>query len=640
MHRLLKLGAAIGVSLIFAAPLPKCAAAPPEILPSTELSVGMSGVGYTVIDPSGDIRPFNVDVVGILDSGKAATRRILANAHGSLIEDTGAILSGMSGSPVYVDGKLIGALSASYQGMGESTFLITPIEEMLKIWQMPDKKNKSHLKTIDIKKLQEEKEKKKEEEKQKAEKKVKDQTVKSDSSEKTADGKENALVAIAKKFSASLFKKKEPVTERNLVMATGFDEDGLSFLREKLEPFHAKPLQLTAGGVAVLGTDYNAYVEPGSPIGAALAYGDFSLVATGTVTAVDDKKVLAFGHSFLHNGNVNYLMTDATVVGTVSGRGDGMRFANVGKIIGRFSQDRNAGLAGEVGVFPDVVPVKVKVQDTGLATEENFDTRIAYDEDLLPQIGAAMVYASLSKVSDTKGESTVTVDFTVRTNAVAEGKIERRNMFYGVSDVGKVAVQELTQILTTICTNTEKESDIIDVQVNIKVEPERKTATLISAVPEKNKVKPGETVNFTTTIKPYRQEKETLTIPFKVPQNQREGLMALDIKGGGLVALTPLALVQQSGIAVVSEEEKTMSTADKLKKLLKTDKNNEIIIAPSLIVNDKGKNASGESLPGSAAPVHKVELLGKGKKAAAQENRLATNYVIDNVIHASLQIEK
>lgn len=618
----------------------------PEVMPSTDLMAGMTGVGYTVLDPSGDIQAFNVDVVGVLDGGKATGRRILANASGELIENAGAILSGMSGSPVYVDGKLIGALSASYQGMGESTFLITPIEEMLKIWQMPDNKNKKHLKSIDFKKIAEEKAKK-ENEKKENEKKEKTATDKKNAENAATTQKTDTTDKTDKEDKSKIDEGRptkgndeSPIVEKSTFWATGFDEAGLSFLSDKLAPYGiAKPNPVSWGATGNLGTDYDAILEPGSPIGAALAYGDFSLVATGTVTAVDDRKILAFGHAFLHNGNVNYFLTDASVVGTISGRGDGMRLANVGNIIGRVSQDRNNGLAAEVGVFPDVVPVKVTVEDLGLGEKQSFVSRIAYDEELLPQIGAAMAYTSVGKVSDTKGESTATVDFTIRTGVAENGKFTRQNMYYSPADVGKIAIQELMQALSTICENTESESDIIDVQVNVKMDPERKTATLVSAVPEKTKVKPGETVNFTTTIKPYRKDKETLTIPFKVPENQPEGVMALDIKGGGLVSLTAAALLQQSGIPVVSEEEKAMSTADKLKKFAKTDKNNEIIIQPGVAPVGADKNKKPKISKPKANTERKISLLGKGKEETAANNKFATNYIIDNVIHATLQVE-
>ncbi|MDY5052254.1 MAG: SpoIVB peptidase S55 domain-containing protein [Anaerovibrio sp.] len=115
-------------------------AALPEIIGLKELQPGMWGTGYTVIDASGEIRPFDVQVVGILgDNSKMSAKRILVNLSGPLIEETGGAISGMSGSPIYFNGRLAGALSAGYKDMYPTQrIMLTPIEDMLKIWDYPD----------------------------------------------------------------------------------------------------------------------------------------------------------------------------------------------------------------------------------------------------------------------------------------------------------------------------------------------------------------------------------------------------------------------------------------------------------------------------------------------------------------------
>ena len=230
--------------------------------------------------------------------------------------------------------------------------------------------------------------------------------------------------------------------------------------------------------------------------------------------------------------------------------------------------------------------------------------------------------------------------FTIRTDAVASGKVERKNMFYNASDVGQIAMAELMQAMNVISQNKEKESDIIDVQVNIDVDSNRKTASLISAIPDKKTVKPGETVNFTTTIKPYRKAKETLVIPFTVPESQPSGPMNLDIRGGGLVPATALMLLQQSGVDVVSEEDSKQTTEDKLKNLQETGRNNEVIIAPSQVQKPVSASAQRRALQAMQAKGHKVDLLGLQGKESAGKTKFATNYIIDNVVHSTLTIAR
>ena len=646
MHKFWKKILTASIMAAFAGIGPASAALPP-LLPVENVVQGMSGTAYTVVDESGEIRPFHVDVVGVLKNGKTSTPMIMAKASGEVMDETGGVLQGMSGSPIYVDGQLLGALSSGVKDLSPFTFFITPIEDMVALWSMPDTKNQSHIATIDIKKAAEERDKRKQDEAKKDAK----QEPASPEAKKEEAAKAPKVPEALPGDAAAKEPEKDPAEEKSSIYFSGFNEAARSFLLDNTFWGKRTIRPLDATYIASdQGTDYHASLKPGGMMGVALAYGDFSIAATGTVTAVDGKRILGFGHPFLHKGNVNYFLTDASVVGTVGGPSIGMKLSNIGNIIGRINQDRETGVAGELGVFPDVVPMKVTVKDHVLEREQSYSTRIAYDEELLALLSASMAYAAMSKTADNLGESTAQIHFTIRTDATDTGKAERTNMFYNVSDVGKVAVLELAQAMSIICSNTERESSIVDVQVDIDVNGGRKTATLLSAVPDKTKVKPGDTVNFTTTIKPYREEKITLTIPYKVPKNQRAGTLNLDIRGGGLVPLGQVLTLQQvaDGSLALSmpEEDKNASTKDKLQKFLSTARNNEIIIAPgaaqAVLSEREQKKAVREAIKESkeAAATHTVSLLGKDKDANSKETKFATDYIIENVVHATLQVEK
>ena len=322
-----------------------------------------------------------------------------------------------------------------------------------------------------------------------------------------------------------------------------------------------------------------------------------------------------------------------------------MKIANIGNIIGRISQDRATGISGTLGTFPSVVPVKVRVKDNSLGREDSYGARIAYDEDFLAQLSGGIAYASLSKTTDNLSGSTAKVSFKIRTNAAQDGVVARSNMYYNTADVGQISMAELMQAMSIICQNSEKESDIIDVQVDITVDNDRKTASLISAVPDKKKVKPGDTVKFTTTIKPYRRAKETMVIPFTVPENQPAGTMNLDIRGGGLVPATALMLLKQSGVDVSSENDAKQTTAARLKKLQDTGRNNEIVIAPGPVQQPvsahEQRKVAREMAAAQKAGAKEITLLdSKSSKAKSGEAKFETNYIIDNVIHSALQVER
>ena len=684
------------------------------ILPFRDVKGGMTGTAYTVVDSSGEIRSFDVDIVGNMDNGKGSSRMIMARARGPVIEQTGGILQGMSGSPVYVNGRLVGAVAAGIKEMTPYTFFITPIEDMMKLWTMPDTKNKTRLKTVNMHKVVEERKKQaakeKEEENKKAETSgnailnrimdviheaedtAQETKAKQEADEKEQAEKEKAEAAAAKakeaadapaedaataedkaavdeaaktstpvkdaaaaKTAAATEDKAQAKDEKALtkqpkavMYLSGFSQPGIDFLQKNVPV--GRDVTFMPMGVRTEGegnTLYNASLKPGNAVGVAIVYGDFAVGATGTVTAVDGKKILGFGHPFLHRGNVNYFMTDATVVGTISGQSNGMKIANIGNIIGRISQDRETGIAGTIGDFPTVVPVKVRIKDTTLGRTDDYGARIAYDEDFLPELSGGIAYAAMTKTSDTLAGSTANVHFTIRTNAAEGGKFERSNMFYNTADVGQIAVGELMQAMSIVCSNTEQESDIVDVQVDVQMENGRKTATLVSAVPDKATVKPGDLVKFTTTIKPYRRDKETLLIPYRVPVTAPEGPLTLDIRGGGVAPIAQLKLLQQTGLDLIAQEDKTATTKDKLQGLKRTGRNNEIIIAPGaqaqVMMPAQQRKAAREAAKAAreAAQQRKFSFsLNKPKNENAGETKFTTNYIIDNVIHSTLQVER
>lgn len=717
---------ATGIAAMFFATAAVPAHAMDPILPFQDVKGGMTGTAYTVVDSSGEIRSFDVDIVGNMDNGKGSSRMIMARARGPVIEQTGGILQGMSGSPVYVNGRLVGAVAAGIKEMTPYTFFITPIEDMMKLWTMPDTKNKTRLKTVNMHKVVEERKKQaakeKEEENKKAETSgnailnriidviheaedtARETKAKQEADEKEQAEKEKAEAAAAKaadkaaakdaakakeaadapaedaataedkaavdeaakastpvkdaaaaKTAAATEDKAQAKDEKALtkqpkavMYLSGFSQPGIDFLQKNVPV--GRDVTFMPMGVRTEGegnTLYNASLKPGSAVGVAIVYGDFAVGATGTVTAVDGKKILGFGHPFLHRGNVNYFMTDATVVGTISGQSNGMKIANIGNIIGRISQDRETGIAGTIGDFPTVVPVKVRIKDTTLGRTDDYGARIAYDEDFLPELSGGIAYAAMTKTSDTLAGSTANVHFTIRTNAAEGGKFERSNMFYNTADVGQIAVGELMQAMSIVCSNTEQESDIVDVQVDVQMENGRKTATLVSAVPDKATVKPGDLVKFTTTIKPYRRDKETLLIPYRVPVTAPEGPLTLDIRGGGVAPIAQLKLLQQTGLDLIAQEDKTATTKDKLQGLKRTGRNNEIIIAPGaqaqVMMPAQQRKAAREAAKAAreAAQQRKFSFsLNKPKNENAGETKFTTNYIIDNVIHSTLQVER
>ena len=634
-------------------------AALPEIIGLKELQPGMWGTGYTVIDASGEIRPFDVQVVGILgDNSKMSAKRILVNLSGPLIEETGGAISGMSGSPIYFNGRLAGALSAGYKDMYPTQrIMLTPIEDMLKIWDYPDTRNKTRMPQLDLaqmkaerEKFQAEQEAKAKEGKEPAEEKAAEEAVAQSEEheeqagaeaqdEETATDEEAATNEEAEVESGS----EAPLEHKTTYFASGFGAQGLKMLQSKMSPLGIQVDYDNTwdNGVSMMSVRPNAVLQPGSPVGVAMSIGDFTFGSMGTVTAVDGNRVLAFGHSYTHRGNVNYFMTDADVISTIHGPTSGMKLGNVQGIIGRVNQDRQDGIGGILGQFPQTVPVIVTVHDKDTGREITYNTMVAYDEEVLAALAPVVVYSSINTTLDRQDASTASLQFSLRSSYGKDGLISRRNMFYDDGDVAKVAVTELNDILAVILGNKEKEADMLDLKVDVTIDKGRKTATLVSAVPSKQEVVPGEEITFDTTIKPYRGEKIKLSVPYKVPEHQQPGQLALDVHGGGLVNVAKILLAQQQATeagAKPAEEEPTVDV--QLQNMLSSNCNNDIVIESTVEVpqNDAELKESIRQAQKLAKELAKNPQAVKKPNQKPVVNKLATDYIIENVIHTSVKV--
>ena len=632
-------------------------AALPEIIGLKELQPGMWGTGYTVIDASGEIRPFDVQVVGILgDNSKMSAKRILVNLSGPLIEETGGAISGMSGSPIYFNGRLAGALSAGYKDMYPTQrIMLTPIEDMLKIWDYPDTRNKTRMPQLDLAQMKAEREKfqadqEAKEGKEPAEEKAAEEAVAQSEEheeqagaeaqdEETATDEEAATNEEAEVESGS----EAPLEHKTTYFASGFGAQGLKMLQSKMSPLGIQVDYDNTwdNGVSMMSVRPNAVLQPGSPVGVAMSIGDFTFGSMGTVTAVDGNRVLAFGHSYTHRGNVNYFMTDADVISTIHGPTSGMKLGNVQGIIGRVNQDRQDGIGGILGQFPQTVPVIVTVHDKDTGREITYNTMVAYDEEVLAALAPVVVYSSINTTLDRQDASTASLQFSLRSSYGKDGLISRRNMFYDDGDVAKVAVTELNDILAVILGNKEKEADMLDLKVDVTIDKGRKTATLVSAVPSKQEVVPGEEITFDTTIKPYRGEKIKLSVPYKVPEHQQPGQLALDVHGGGLVNVAKILLAQQQATeagAKPAEEEPTVDV--QLQNMLSSNCNNDIVIESTVEVpqNDAELKESIRQAQKLAKELAKNPQAVKKPNQKPVVNKLATDYIIENVIHTSVKV--
>lgn len=561
-----------------------------DLLPVDQIKTGMHGIAKTVVNGT-KIEEFGVEVLGVMNNKGPSGDLILVRTYGEIIDHTGGIVQGMSGSPVYIDGKLVGAIAYGWPLSDHRIGMVTPIQDMLKLWDAPDFKNNREFRQI------------------------------------------------------ALTEDLEPVATP--LMAAGFTEPALKMLAEKLKPLNMIPY---AVGGAPSDAQFGS-IEPGSSIGVELVRGDISLSALGTVTYVEDGKVLAFGHPFLKKGNSSYFMTNAYIFTAVDGLESGFKVGTTGDAVGLINQDRSAGIAGQLDKYPSIVPIRIKVTDEQLGRTQDLAVQVVNDEQLVPALAATSVFNAVDKTIDRVGPGTARVSFEIMARDMPGEMIKRENMFYSPGSIGELTVAEFFDAMNLLANNKFNPVEIMDVKINISVSEDRRTASIVEARAATTSAKPGDTVNLTVKLKPYRGDPVTQTIPVVIPKNQPVGPLLLEVRGGGLIPVTQLLLKQQ-GIDLSQGKDKQKSFADVLKDFQTADHNNDIVVEIMDMQAGELMEQADEPTPTDSKLVAKpktnaTKLNGMpvangdstGKKET-NKTKHTTDYIIDNDTKVMLNIIK
>ncbi len=596
------------------------AVAAPEIMPLAEIRAGMQGTAKTVVSGT-QIEEFGVEVLGIMKNKGPSGDLILVRTFGDLIDRTGGIAQGMSGSPVYIDGKLVGAIAYGWTFTDHTIGMVTPIADMLKLWELNAPKPDA---PGDDGKAPEE--------------------PQPDKTDKRPDGQPGEK-------SADNLPAKPQEEKATPLMAAGFGERSLAFLADKLRSFKLTPY---AVGDAPADATF-APLEPGSAVGVQLVRGDVSLGAMGTVTYVEGNKVLAFGHPFLKKGGTGYFLTNAYVFTTVKGLENSFKVGAVGPALGIIDQDRGAGVAGEMGRFPSIVPLRINVTDRAMGTSQDSVIQVVQDEQLFPVLAAASVLSVIEKTADRVGAGTAKITFEISARNMPGDVFKRENMFYSPINIGEQAISELYELMALLASNQFQPVDIFDIQVDATVNPERRTATIMEARANVAAAKPGDKIEITVSLKPFRGGMITRKVPFTVPKDQPAGPMTLEVRGGGMVPLIELLSKRQKGddeLLQTLGKLKTKSFADLIKDMAERDRNNDIVV--EVLSADAGEFLGGagmtkppaaklEPVYGTVAATPKQpQRTGQAAGAKKPENKssVSTDYIIDSDTQILINVTK
>lgn len=486
-----------------------------EFFPVSEVQEGMHGIARTVVHGR-QIDTFDVDVLGVLkNKGATGGDLVLVKVSGPVIDQTNGIAQGMSGSPVYINGKLLGAVAYGFPQSGGRIGMVTPISDMLNLWTLDN------------------------------------------------TGTEN------------LRKDENLIPLETPIMASGYSPEGLDFLTRKMKGFHLVPYSTASAGADEVAYP----LEAGSAVSATLVTGDLKLGAIGTVTYVDGDHVVAFGHPFLNRGAAGYFMHNSYIFTVVPSQNIPFKMGSIGREIGEINQDRGAGISGISGKIPESVRLHVSVRDEDTGNDKSLNVRMIPDEKLLPMLAATSIYNAVNSTLDRKGAGTVAFSYTLWPENLKDKAFHRTNMYWSDSDIAERSVDEIYNVIRIFSQNRFKKYPLRDMTVDVNVTEAKKTAQLLDASAYPVVVSPGDTIYIRARIQPYRGEIFYKDLTFKVPEDQSYGDMMLEIRGGGVIPLPYLIQQQRYNLTgEVLERLRVYKDFDDLfEKLEKEDQNNQIV---------------------------------------------------------------
>jgi len=532
--------------------------------PIDDLKPGMVGIGRTVFQ--GDrLEEFKVHILGVLRNVIGPRRNlILAKLEGGPLAETG-VIAGMSGSPVYIDGRLVGAVSYSLgQFSKEPIAGITPIDEMVEATSQQPPRRPATRVALQMPLSPEN---------------MRDSLRQAFSWMRPFAENSNDVQVFGTGLDASVGTMLRPIATP--ITIGGFDASVIDPVVSAFREQGFLPMMAGAGGQDTPAKP-NEPLRPGDPVGVALVTGDLEFGATGTVTEVDGNRVYAFGHPFYGLGPTQFPMTRAYVHTILPSLFSSSKLASTGEIIGTVQQDRATAIAGTLGTGPTLIPINLKLtSDRG--TTKTFKMSVVSDQLFTPLLAYVSILNTLSSYERQNGAAS----YAVRGSATVKkyGKIDFEDLFTGdTPSVG--AATYVVSPINFLLRNAFEDVDIEGLNLEIDASEQAKTATLERVWIDGNRPKPGTTVTLKALMRTYRGEEITRSVPVEIPANAR-GSVSIMVADGS-------RLSQMEARELQLQPLQTRDLPQMIRVLNQTRKNNRLYVR--LVTPDAGAVVRGESL--------------------------------------------
>jgi SpoIVB peptidase S55 len=537
-----KLALAVVAVVLLAISGPALATDNPPTMPVSEVQPGMKGVVYTIFE--GD-QPEKIDleVIGVLHNAIGPKLDvILVRLLGEKVQQTG-VVAGMSGSPVYIDGKLVGALALKLGSFTkEAIGGVTPIADMLE---------------------------------------VAESTPASGSRVASASSPSSPVAVpqeFAKNVAAGIGNFLVPIDTP--LITTGLYPDTLARFGKE---FSAWGMTAMAGGTAAASPD-DPNLKPGDMVGIDLVRGDLSISSGCTVTTVSDGRILACGHPLFGFGSVEMPLSRAHVLMTLASAQASTKVITTGGTIGTLTQDRQTAVMGKLGSGPPMIPLDVTLDTPSEQKKYHFE--VIESPQLTPTLVAAAAYNGIIG-SPAYGEAP-TLQMEGAINLKDHTAVDLEDLFAPADPATPAAFYLATEVqaaFARIYSNPYEPPKIERIDLRVKPLTERRSAEIDGAWIERTTVHPGETLAVKVLLRPYRGEPFIRQIPVTIPEQTARGTLELVVSDAEFLNRNVQSLAGTSDGQLASLEE--------LIQLLNRERHNDRLYAtllqptPTVLVEDK-----------------------------------------------------
>ena len=471
----------------------------------------MHGTGYTV--SKGDIpEAFDVEILGVLDDGIGPGRdMIIVEAFGPEIDAAGGIWAGMSGSPVYIDNRLVGAVAWGLTWGPSPVGGLTAAEDMFDVLDYPEASPQRFG--------------------------ASERVELSNSQSRTIARRSGMSAEAVDSFS----RLKTPVS------FSGVTGSRLDTLREAAEREGLPIIPYTGSAAGSEATVPGGGVAPGDNFAATLSYGDVTSAGVGTTTAVCDGKMLAFGHPFFFEGSTTMGANEATAITIVNDpAGTPYKLANLGALVGLVDQDRLAAIRATTAALPDLIPITSTVFSTGNERTREGATQVVLS-DFLPSLAFTHMFTNIDVTFDKIGEGSSSLSWSV-TGVTESGRswsLERSNMYISEFDISFGSLFEMADQLYMIENNGFEEIEFTGLDVDATVHEDLRQYTIKDYKVGVNGgrmretrrlfVSPGDVIRVIVSLESLQEEgagETTAELRVRVPRMRGEA--NLMIRGGNL----------------------------------------------------------------------------------------------------------